>query len=146
MRCRAFFVIFAMRREWDSGRAHNPAFGGSTPPAATKLGFMAEQSKSVEWVKIDQVHPNPENPREISEESFNKLKKSIQEFPEMLTLRPLVVKEGVVLGGNMRLEALKQLGYSMDEGRLHHKISWNYTVPKILREKVKRKNKTGTKT
>lgn len=73
---------------------------------------MAEQSKSVEWVKIDQVHPNPENPREINEESFNKLKKSIQEFPEMLTLRPLVVKEGVVLGGNMRLEALKQLGYS----------------------------------
>lgn len=28
----------------------------------------------------------------------------------------------------------------MDEGRLHHKISWNHTVPKILRESVKNEN------
>jgi hypothetical protein len=44
---------------------------------------------------------------------MEKLKQSIQDFPTMLELRPLVIDTNrVVLGGNMRLEALKQLGYS----------------------------------
>ncbi len=68
-------------------------------------------SKTVTWQKITEVHSNPDNPRQISEEKFNQLKKSIQDFPEMLELRPLVVREGIVLGGNMRLEALSQLGF-----------------------------------
>ncbi len=68
-------------------------------------------SKSVNWKPITEISGNPDNPRQISEEKFNQLKKSIQDFPEMLELRPLVVREGMVLGGNMRLEALSQLGY-----------------------------------
>lgn len=61
---------------------------------------------------IEDVKPNPENPREITAENFAKLKRSITEFPEMLDTRPLVVNpDGIVLGGNMRLRAVTDLGW-----------------------------------
>lgn len=64
---------------------------------------------------ITQIKPNPKNPRVIRDEKFEKLKASIQDFPDMLNKRPLVCftdKDGkvVVLGGNMRLKAAKELG------------------------------------
>ncbi len=67
-------------------------------------------------VKINEVKPNPKNPRLIKDDKFKKLVKSIQEFPDMLNKRPLIVftdTDGkyVVLGGNMRLKALKELNY-----------------------------------
>ena len=66
-------------------------------------------------VKITQVKPNPKNPRIIKDAKFEKLKKSIQDFPDMLNKRPLVCftdKDGmfVVLGGNMRLKAAQAIG------------------------------------
>ena len=62
-------------------------------------------------VKISQVKGNPDNPRIIKNDKFKKLVKSIQEFPEMLKLRPIVVDEDmIVLGGNMRLKASKEAG------------------------------------
>jgi ParB-like chromosome segregation protein Spo0J len=66
-------------------------------------------------VKISEVKPNPKNPRIIKDGKFNKLVKSIQEFPDMLNKRPLVVftdtdNKYVVLGGNMRLKACKEIG------------------------------------
>jgi DNA modification methylase len=61
---------------------------------------------STEIVKIEKVLPNTSNPRIIKDDKFKKLVKSIQEFPEMLNLRPIVVgADMVVLGGNMRLKA-----------------------------------------
>ena len=60
---------------------------------------------------ISRIKENKENPRQISPEMIQKLKASIQEFPEMLETRPLVIDENnVVLGGNMRLRVLKELG------------------------------------
>lgn len=57
-------------------------------------------------VDIKAIKPNTDNPRVIKDEKFNKLVKSINEFPEMLELRPIVVDgDMVVLGGNMRLKA-----------------------------------------
>jgi DNA modification methylase len=57
-------------------------------------------------VPISQVIPNPTNPRIIKDDKFKKLTKSIEEFPQMLELRPIVVDSNmVVLGGNMRLKA-----------------------------------------
>ena len=54
---------------------------------------------------------NPNNPRVIRDEKFKKLVKSIREFPEMLEARPVVVNpDMVVLGGNMRLKALREAG------------------------------------
>ncbi|MFN6013858.1 MAG: ParB N-terminal domain-containing protein [Flavobacteriales bacterium] len=66
-------------------------------------------------VKITEVKPNPKNPRIIKDDKFRKLVKSIQEFPDMLNKRPLIVftdTDGkyVVLGGNMRLKACKEIG------------------------------------
>lgn len=62
-------------------------------------------------VKVKDIKPNPNNPRYIRDEKFEKLKQSIKEFPEMLKLRPVVVDDNMmVLGGNMRLKALTDLG------------------------------------
>jgi DNA modification methylase len=66
-------------------------------------------------VKITEVKTNAKNPRTIKDEKFKKLVKSIQEFPDMLNKRPLIVftdvdGKYVVLGGNMRLKACKEIG------------------------------------
>lgn len=70
--------------------------------------------------KIDrntgQIEGLPRNPRFIRDEKFELLKKSIQENPEMLGLRELLVypvgERYVIIGGNMRYEACKALGYT----------------------------------
>ena len=59
---------------------------------------------SVKNLKVD-----PNNPRTLNKEKFKKLKKSLESFPEMLDVRPLVVADGIVVGGNMRLRALQEL-------------------------------------
>jgi ParB-like chromosome segregation protein Spo0J len=62
-------------------------------------------------IKISQVKSNPNNPRLIKNDKFKKLVKSVQDFPEMLELRPIVVDEDmIVLGGNMRLKACQEAG------------------------------------
>ena len=62
-------------------------------------------------VKLKDIKPNPNNPRIIKDEKFQKLVASIKEFPQMLEIRPVVVnKDMIVLGGNMRLKALKEAG------------------------------------
>lgn len=61
---------------------------------------------------IEKLKLNDQNPRHISQDKLEKLKKSINEFPEMMSLRPIIVnKDYIVIGGNMRLTALLQLGY-----------------------------------
>jgi hypothetical protein len=66
----------------------------------------------IQNVPINTVKANPTNPRIIKDDKFAKLVKSIKEFPDMLNVRPIVVnKDMVVLGGNMRLKAIKEAGY-----------------------------------
>ena len=63
-------------------------------------------------MKLSKIHINPDNPRIIKDDRFKKLVKSIKEFPKMMKLRPIIVDaEGMILGGNMRFKALKELGY-----------------------------------
>ena len=65
----------------------------------------------IQNVPINTVKANPNNPRIIKDDKFAKLVKSINEFPQMLKLRPIVVNDDmVVLGGNMRLKACKEAG------------------------------------
>ena len=65
----------------------------------------------MELVKIGKVKGNDSNPRFIKEDKFEKLVKSIKDFPEMLKLRPIVVnKDMTVLGGNIRLKACVEAG------------------------------------
>jgi len=63
-------------------------------------------------MKLSNIRVNPNNPRICKDEKFQKLVNSIREFPKMMELRPMVVNsDNIVLGGNMRLKALKELGY-----------------------------------
>lgn len=70
-----------------------------------------EKQYNTQEVDISKVRENENNPRYITDDKFEQLKKSISEFPEMLRLRPIIVDENmVVLGGNMRLRACRELG------------------------------------
>ena len=61
-------------------------------------------------MKLNKIKPNPDNPRIIRDEKFRKLVKSINDFPEMMSKRPIVVDEdGMILGGNMRWRALQEI-------------------------------------
>lgn len=63
--------------------------------------------------KIDKLIANDLNPRKISRKSYEALKKSLKEFPEMKQLREIVVDENLtILGGHQRIYALKDLGYT----------------------------------
>lgn len=73
-------------------------------------------------IKLSDLHLNtgqikdvPKNPRFIKDERYEALKKSIDDDPEMLQLRELVAYDNngelVVILGNMRYRAMKELGY-----------------------------------
>lgn len=64
-----------------------------------------------ERIKLSMLKVNENNPRTISKEKFEKLVDSILVFPNMLSVRPIVVDEEYrALGGNMRTEALREIG------------------------------------
>ena len=77
-----------------------------------------EQIKDIDIKRLElnkgQVEGLPKNPRFIRDERYKALVKSIEDAPEMLKLRELLVVEHgskfVVIGGNMRLRACKELG------------------------------------
>jgi hypothetical protein len=63
-------------------------------------------------IKLSTLKPNTGNPRFIKDEKFKKLCESIKQFPRMMELRPIILDENnIILGGNMRFTALKELGY-----------------------------------
>lgn len=78
----------------------------------------------IKSISIDKLYNNngqikglSTNPRQISTEDFLKLKKSIQDNPEMLELRELIVYPHdddyfIVIAGNMRLRAMKELEFT----------------------------------
>lgn len=77
-----------------------------------------EQIKDIDIKRLElnkgQVEGLPKNPRFIRDDRYKALVKSIEDAPEMLKLRELLVVEHgnkfVVIGGNMRLRACKELG------------------------------------
>ena len=63
-------------------------------------------------VPLKDIKPNPNNPRIIKDEKFAKLVQSLKDLPEMASVRPIVVNQDmIVLGGNMRLKAMKEAGW-----------------------------------
>ena len=72
-------------------------------------------------ININQIDQNkgqiaglPANPRQWTRDDVERLARSIEETPELLDARPLItIPHGgkyIVLGGNLRLAALKKLG------------------------------------
>ncbi len=61
-----------------------------------------------------QIEGLPANPRLIKDSKYQQLKQSITEDPEMLELREVIAYDNhgflVVIAGNMRLQACKELG------------------------------------
>lgn len=67
-------------------------------------------------IQTSKLRAHPDNPRVIRSNEFDKLVRSIQDFPEMLSIRPIVCNlNHEVLGGNQRLEAIRFLGIEQIE-------------------------------
>ena len=72
----------------------------------------------IKKLKLSELKPNtgqipgvPKNPRKWTLKEVADLAASIAEDADLLEARPLLVFKNVVLGGNMRLEAVKSLKY-----------------------------------
>lgn len=90
-------------------------------------------------MKLSEIKPNPNNPRLIKDEKFKKLCQSLKDFPEMLELRPIVVnKDHIILGGNMRYKAAKEIGLK----EIPVKVADNLT-PEQEREFLIKDNTSG---
>ena len=73
---------------------------------------MKENKIETRVVKINEIKSNPNNPRIIKDDKFKKLVESIKGFPEMANVRPIIVNtDMIVLGGNMRLKAMREAGW-----------------------------------
>lgn len=116
-------------------------------PKAEVLQIAAVQSQLLPLSALEpnkgQIEGLPKNPRLIRDDKFRKLKNSIRENPEMLALRELIVlkhkpyKNGekyIIIGGNMRYHALKDLGY---KETLCKVIPEGYTVEQLRAYTVK---------
>ena len=66
----------------------------------------------MQTLPIGKIKANPNNPRTIKDDKFFKLVQSLKDLPEMANVRPIVVNQDmIVLGGNMRLKAMKEAGW-----------------------------------
>lgn len=76
--------------------------------------LMAQDVPQIVWRPIDATKENAKNPQITTNAEMQKLKKSIEDFPEMLVLRPGIVDAtGTLLAGNKRHRACKELGWHM---------------------------------
>lgn len=69
----------------------------------------------IQHLPISRLIPNPDNPRLIRDANFKRLVKSLADCPELFEARPCICSDRtgalVVMGGNMRLLAAKELKY-----------------------------------
>jgi ParB-like chromosome segregation protein Spo0J len=62
-------------------------------------------------IKLSDLKFHPMNPREWKKQDVEDMIQSLQEFPEMLAIRPIIIDEdGFILGGNMKKQAFHQMG------------------------------------
>lgn len=63
-------------------------------------------------IDINLIKENLDNPRTISDHKLELMKKSLNDFPEMLSIRPIILNSDyVIIGGNIRYKAVKELGW-----------------------------------
>lgn len=65
-------------------------------------------------VKLSKLKPNPNNPRFVKDDAFQRMLGTMEKFPQFLSKRPIVIdswENPVILAGNVRYKALKQLKY-----------------------------------
>lgn len=100
--------------------AHNRLFG-----QLTKMKDLFNDLQPPVAISLDRLDPNegqlqerglPGNPRDIKDEKYELLKENIKKYPEFLRQNSLIVypyAKGrfLIIGGNMRYHALKELGF-----------------------------------
>jgi DNA modification methylase len=92
---------------------------------------------TIKTAKLNEIKPNKDNPRILRDEKFKKLKQSIQNFPEMLELREVVVDENmIILGGNMRYRALQDLGIKEAQIKIVEGLSEEQKKEFIIKDNV----------
>lgn len=76
-----------------------------------RINAMSKDFKvDIKVVSIEQLKPRSDNPRSISQVEVEKLKRSMQEFPEMKHIREIVVDEDFnILAGTQRYYIQKDL-------------------------------------
>lgn len=80
-------------------------------PAVKKTAKVAPAPKD-KTIELSSLIPNAKNPRAMKEPAFQKLVDSIETFPKMMALRPIIIDEkNIIIGGNMRYRALMAKGY-----------------------------------
>ena len=69
----------------------------------------------IEYMPIEKLQVNPENPRLIKDKAFKSLVKSLKDCPKLFDARPCLCSDRtgklIILGGNMRFLAAKELKY-----------------------------------
>src|SRR3990167_10000489 len=106
------------------------------------------QQQFVELAKLEnntgQIQGLPKNPRVLKDDKYKKLVKSIQEDPEMLELREMIVfpldDKFVVIAGNMLLKAMRELKYEKAPCKV---LSPEVSVEKLKAYTIKDNNSFG---
>ena len=69
----------------------------------------------IQHLPLAQLHLNPKNPRLIKDAAFRNLVKSLSDCPTLFDARPCICSDrtgqNIILGGNMRYLAAKELKY-----------------------------------
>jgi ParB-like chromosome segregation protein Spo0J len=77
-----------------------------------KAAKAAQPKDTLEGMKtapIASLQPDPRNPRKHGDRNIVAIRESLQRFGQVL---PVVVRKGVIVGGNGMVEAMQQLGWT----------------------------------
>lgn len=95
-----------------------------------------------ETIKLSKLKPNPDNPRTIRDKRFELMVENLIRYPKFLEQRPIVHKDFIAIGGNMRTAGLKHI-VKMEEAafnQLCHKLMLDADIHemwlKIRKEKA----------
>ena len=75
-------------------------------------------------MKLNSLKPNPDNPRTISKEAFERLKGKIKKNPDGLTANKIVHKEGIIIAGNQRWRVLQELKLELKDEWFKDVTGW----------------------
>jgi len=71
-----------------------------------------------------ELQTNPHNPRTISKDAYEKLKRSIERNPDGLTANKIAYKDGIIISGNQRYRAILELGLTIKPEWLKDLSGW----------------------
>lgn len=99
-----------------------------------------EIKNKVEYIDVNKLTLLENNPRQISKENFEKLKKSIKDNPYYFEARPIIcsdrTKKIVILAGNQRYKASKDLGLKQVPCIILHNLTEQKEKEIVIRDNV----------